>query len=564
MPRKATSAEPLAEYVRKRDFTATPEPKGAKRSASTTLRFVVQKHRASRLHYDFRLEAGGVLASWAVPKGPSLDTHERRLAMHVEDHPYDYRTFEGIIPDGNYGAGAVIVWDEGTYTLAEGSDPVEEIANGKIKFIMSGKKLHGMFSLVKIKSKNGESGDPWLLIKDKDQYVDPNYDVNDHPESATSGKTLDDIAASKNPKTWQSNRTADEPAKKTRTPAKAPVAKKAPVKKTPVKKTPAPRAKAEPMPGAITPMLATLVDAPFDDDAWLFEVKWDGFRAIATIDADGTVALTSRNGLDLLRRFKDLAGIGAGFSTLPIVVDGEICALDAEGRSSFQALQQVDMNARAQQRTPLTFVAFDLIYAEGRDLRALPLEERKAKLESLIVPGHDVLYSQHIIGRGKEFFELAQREQLEGIIGKRRDSPYRSTRSRDWFKIKAKHEEEFVIGGWTEPKGSRSNFGALLLGQYDGKKLVFSGQVGTGFNQKLLREIGAELKRRERETSPFEEIPRMRPAPHFVKPELVAQIAFHEWTGDGLLRQPVFLGLRADKSASEVSRERPKTSLRRA
>ena len=562
MPRKAISEEPLAEYVRKRDFTATPEPKGAKRSASTTLRFVVQKHRASRLHYDFRLEAGGVLASWAVPKGPSLDTHERRLAMHVEDHPYDYRTFEGIIPDGNYGAGAVIVWDEGTYTLAEGTDPVAEIANGKIKFIMRGKKLRGMFTLVKIKSKIGESGDPWLLIKDKDEFVDPGYDVNDHPESATTGKTLDDIAASKNPKTWKSNRTAAEPAKKT--PVNKAPANKAPAETAPAKRAPVKRTKAEPMPTAITPMLATLVDAPFDDSGWLFEVKWDGFRAIATIDADGTVALTSRNGLDLLKRFTDLAGIGAAFSSLPVIVDGEICALDAQGRSSFQALQQVEMNARTQSRTPLTFVAFDLIYAEGRDLRSQPLEERKAKLEALIVQGHDVLYSQHIIGRGKDFFELAQREALEGIIGKRRDSPYRSTRSRDWFKIKAKHEEEFVIGGWTEPKGSRSNFGALLLGKYDGKKLVFSGQVGTGFNQKLLREIGAELKRLERETSPFDAVPRMRPAPHFVKPDLVAQIAFHEWTADGLLRQPVFLGLRMDKSASEVTRERPNTSLRRA
>src|ERR1700761_5510784 len=201
---KAKAGEALAEYDRKRDFNATPEPKGKKRASSKTLRFVVQKHHASRLHYDFRLEAGGVLASWAVPKGPSLDTHERRLAMHVEDHPYDYRTFEGIIPSGNYGAGSVIVWDEGTYTLAEGTDPVEEIAGGKIKFILNGKKMHGMFSLVKIKPKGGESGDPWLLIKDTDEFVDPSYDVNDHPESATSGKTLDDLKANPRAKKWQS------------------------------------------------------------------------------------------------------------------------------------------------------------------------------------------------------------------------------------------------------------------------------------------------------------------------------------------------------------------------
>jgi bifunctional non-homologous end joining protein LigD len=542
MPRKAKAPEPLAEYARKRDFEATPEPKGKKRAASSELHFVVQKHRATRLHYDFRLEAGGVLASWAIPKGPSLDTHERRLAMHVEDHPYDYRTFEGIIPKGNYGAGEVIVWDEGTYTLAEGDDPVEEIAKGKIKFILHGKKLHGMFSLVKIKNKGGESGEPWLLIKDKDEFVDPEYDVNDHPESATTGKTLDDIAGSTTAKKWQSNRSA-EPAKK----------------RTAVK-----RVKADPLPRNITPMLATLVDAPFDDPAWLFEVKWDGYRAIATVEADGTLTLTSRNGLDLLKRFKDLGSISGAFRSLPVVVDGEICAIDAEGRSSFQALQQADIAVRGKGRTPLTYVAFDLLYADGRDLRSLPLEERKARLEKLIVPDRGVMYSKHIVGRGKEFFELAQRESLEGIIGKRRDSPYRAGRSRDWFKIKAKHEEEFVIGGWTEPKGSRSEFGALLLGYYEGNKLIFAGQVGTGFNQKLLREIGAELRKRERKTSPFEAVPRMKPDPHFVKPELVAQIAFAEWTHDGLLRQPVFLGLRLDKPAAEVTREQAQPSLRTA
>jgi len=499
MARKAKAAEPLAEYVRKRDFTATPEPKGKKRSASTALRFVVQKHHASRLHYDFRLEAGGVLASWAIPKGPTLDTRERRLAMHVEDHPYDYRTFEGIIPAGNYGAGEVIVWDEGTYTLAEGTDPVAEIAKGKIKFIMHGKKLNGMFTLVKIKGKGGQDGDPWLLIKDKDEFVDPNYDVNAHPESAKSGKTLDDIAGSKSAKQWKSNRAA------------APAKKSAPVK----------RAKTDPLPRNPTPMLATLVDAPFDDPGWLFEVKWDGYRAIASIDAAGKVTLTSRNGLDLLKRFHELSSIGTAFRSLPVIVDGEICALDAAGRSSFQALQQVDVAARVTKngsRTPLTFVAFDLLYADGRDLRDVPLEERKTKLEKLIVPGHAVMYSKHIIGEGRAFFALAQREGLEGIIGKRRDSPYRMSRSRDWFKMKAKHEEEFVIGGWTEPKGSRSDFGALLLGYYENGKLVFSGQVGTGFNAKLLRDIGAELRKRERKTSPFVEVPRMKPEPHFVKP----------------------------------------------
>jgi bifunctional non-homologous end joining protein LigD len=528
---RAGTADPLAEYARKRDFAATPEPKGKKRSASTALRFVVQKHRATRLHYDFRLEAGGVLASWAIPKGPSLDTHERRLAMHVEDHPYDYRTFEGVIPGGNYGAGEVIVWDEGTYTLAEGSDPVAEIAAGKIKFVLAGTKLHGMFTLVKIKNRGGESGDPWLLIKDHDEFVDPSYDVEAHPESAVTGKTLADIKGDRKAKTWQSDRPASAPAK--RAPRKA---------------------KADPVPRDVKPMLATLVDKPFDDSAFVFEVKWDGYRAIASIDAAGTVALTSRNGLDLLERFRDLASIGTAFNTLPIVVDGEICVLDERGRSSFQALQRY-MQAPRGKKPPLTYVAFDLLYADGRDVRALPLTERKAKLEAAIVPDRGVLFSKHIDANGTAFFALAEREGLEGIIGKRRDSPYRATRSREWVKIKAKHEQEFVIGGWTDPKGSRAAFGALLLGTYDDGKLIYAGNVGTGFDAKLLREIGAELQKRAVDDSPFVAVPRMRPAPHFVRPELVAQIAFAEWTDDGLLRQPVFLGLRVDKPARDVVRE---------
>jgi bifunctional non-homologous end joining protein LigD len=498
MARTKKAPEPLAEYARKRDFTATPEPKGAKRGASKALRFVVQMHRASHLHYDFRLEAGGALASWAVPKGPTLDTRERRLAMQVEDHPYDYRTFEGVIPAGNYGAGEVIVWDEGTYALAEGDDPVAEIAHGKIKFVLHGTKLRGMFTLVRIKPKDGERGDPWLLIKDRDEFADPDYDPAAHPESAKSGATLAAL-------------------------------------------------KAQPLPRDVKPMLATLAAAPFDDPAWGFEVKWDGYRAIATLDARGGVTLTSRNGLDLLKRFPGLASMGAAFRSLPVIADGEICALDERGRSSFQALQRGD--------AALTFVAFDLIYAEGRDLRALPLAERKLKLEALIVAGHGVLYSKHIAGTGTAFFAVAKREGLEGIVAKRLASPYRGTRSRDWLKIKAKHEEEFVIGGWTQPKGSRAHFGALLLGYYRDGALIFAGQVGTGFTQALLREIGADLKKRERKTSPFVELPALKPPPHFVKPDLVAQIVFAEWTDDGLLRQPAFLGLRVDKAARDVTRE---------
>jgi bifunctional non-homologous end joining protein LigD len=348
-----------------------------------------------------------------------------------------------------------------------------------------------------------------------------------------TGKTLADIAGNPKAKTWQSDRPA------------APAARKRPRP-----------AKADPIPHDVRPMLTTLVAQPFDDPRWVFEVKWDGYRAIASIDASGAVTLTSRNGLDLLARFPDLAGIGAAFRSLPAVVDGEICVLDERGRSSFQALQGA-LKAPRGKRPALTYVAFDLLYADGRDLRALPLEERKAKLAALVLPGHGVLYSQHIEGNGTAFFALARDENLEGIIGKRRDAPYRATRSREWVKIKAKHEEEFVIGGWTEPKGSRAAFGALLLGVYDGDALTYVGNVGTGFDGTTLDAVGAELRRRAVAASPFAApLPRMSPRPHFVTPDLVAQVAFAEWTDDGRLRQPVFLGLRIDKPAREVARER--------
>ncbi len=532
--------DPLEEYVRKRKFSQTPEPKGAPRRPSRKLRFVIQKHRATRLHYDFRLEAGGVLASWAVPKGPSLDTKERRLAMHVEDHPFEYRTFEGVIPDGNYGAGEVIVWDEGTYELAEGTDPVAEIAAGKIKFILDGKKLHGVFSLVKIKHAREQSGEPWLLIKDRDEFVDPAWNIDEHPQSAKTGKTLADVAAGRTTeKQWKSDRAA----------APSTATAKRVVRK----------AKIEPLPEITKPMLATLVDAPFDDPKWLFEFKWDGYRAIAVIDAHGAVRLTSRNGNDLLAQFGELRELGKAFGSLPIIVDGEICIIDERGRSSFQALQSRDKRFagdKTPSKTPVTFVAFDCMYADGRDLRAEPLEDRKTLLEKLIVPDHGVMYSKHVIGAGKKLYAFAAQEHLEGIIGKERASPYRSTRSREWVKIKAKRRQEFVVGGWTEPRGSRMAFGALLLGVYDGEKLMYAGHVGTGFDQVKLRAIGKQLKALETGASPFAFTPKTNTKAHWVEPSLVAEIEFAEWTRDAILRQAVFVGLRSDKNATDVVRER--------
>jgi bifunctional non-homologous end joining protein LigD len=517
----------LERYHEKRDFGATPEPRGGKIPAAKKLRFVIQKHDATRLHYDFRLEYDGVLASWAVPKGPSLDTTERRLAMHVEDHPLDYRDFEGVIPDKQYGAGPVIVWDRGTYGLAEGTDPGTEIAKGKIKFILSGKRMRGEFTLVRIKPKEGEKGDPWLLIKDHDKYVDPAYEVTQDLTSVKSGKTLEQIAADPRSRTWQSVPKKNAAAKSRRV------------------------AKIDPLPKIAQPMLATLIDAPFDDPAWLFEIKWDGYRGICTVDEKGKLTLISRNGNNLLQQFPEMAGLADAFSTLPIVVDGEIVALDENERASFGRLQEHQSDPGA-----LNFVAFDLLYADGRDVRQKPLEDRKELLQR-VIDDDLVIYSKHVIGEGVALFKQAQQLALEGIIGKRRDSTYQSRRTRDWVKIKAQLEQEFVVGGWTDPRGSRKGFGALLLGVYVGKALRYVGSVGTGFDAKALRETFAILEKTARATSPFDGEVDALGTTHWVTPTLVAQVRFTEWTRDDHLRQPAFLGFRTDKAVSEVVRERP-------
>jgi bifunctional non-homologous end joining protein LigD len=502
----------------------------------------VQEHRATRLHWDFRLEAAGVMPSWAVTKGPTMVAGEKRLAMQTEDHPLDYRTFEGVIPEGNYGAGEVIVWDEGFYDLFEGTDPVEQIAKGKLKIVLAGHKLKGLFTLVRMKPREGEHGKPWLLFKDHDDYDDPNWKVEEHAESVKSGKTLAELQRSrKDAPIWKSNRAASPDG-------------------TAVKRAARARVKVDPIPRDVKPMLATLVDEPFDDDRWLFELKWDGYRGIAVVEKD-KVTLTSRNGKDLLHQFPEMKELARAFRSIPVVVDGELCVLDERGRPSFQALQSRDKpEVRGMKRrkpSPVTFVVFDLIYADGRDLRERPLEERKRLLETIIVDERGVLYSKHFAGKGKELYELAVREQLEGIIGKVRTSPYRSgVRSREWVKIKAKQRQELVVVGWTEPRGSRKGFGSLLVGYYEKDEMRYAGHVGTGFDEKLLRDLMAKLKPLERKTSPFADAPKTNTPAHWVKPELVAEVEFAEWTREGILRQPVFLGLRIDKDPKTVVRER--------
>ena len=522
-----------------RDFKNTPEPSGeggAKPRAGRRLRFVVQMHRASRLHYDFRLEADGVLKSWAIPKGPTFDTREKRLAMHVEDHPLDYREFEGIIPKGNYGAGEVIVWDAGTYRLLEGDDTTAQIAKGSLKFELFGEKLHGGFALVKIKPRGGGEEDAWLLIKERDDSVDPDWKIEDHADSIKSGKTLAEVASDPSAPHWQSDRPASNPpARETRKKAIAP------------------------LPDIASPMLATAVDSAFDDPKWLFELKWDGYRAIVRIEADGSVSIASRNGNDFTTKFSELSSLATSFSERPLIVDGEIVVLDANGRPSFGALQErLDRFGRVSpEKTPVTFIAFDLLYGHGRDLRDEPLTARKAALESVLTGKGPAMYSKHVVGTGRDLYAMAAEHGLEGILGKRADSTYVSRRTRDWVKVKALKREEVVIAGWTEGKGSRDHFGALLTGVHEGDVLRFAGLVGTGFDAKKLAAIAKLMKPLERKTSPFENVPKIDGKPHWIEPTLVAEVSFSEWTREGSMRHPVFVAMRSDKDAKDVVRDRP-------
>jgi len=528
----------LEKYAKMRDFSKTPEPSDAppktKPSRGKRQRFVVQMHKASRLHYDFRLEDEGVLKSWAIPKGPSFDTHDKRLAMMTEDHPLDYRDFEGVIPKGNYGAGEVVVWDRGTYRLTEGTSTTEQIAKGSLKFELFGKKLHGMFALVHIKGRGGEEN-AWLLIKERDEFVDPAWKIEDHPESVKSGKTLADFAKDPRAPHWQSNKTS------------APSAK------------PVLQGRREAMPAIESPMLATPVDQPFDDPKWLWELKWDGYRALAQIDPEGHVALVSRNGQDFTPKFPELANLAEAFSERPLLIDGEIAVLDAHGKPSFGALQErLDRFGRTQpHKNSVTFVAFDLLYGNGRDLRNEPLEKRKAALEALLTGKGPVIFSKHVAGDGTKLFELARTQGLEGIVGKLRDSKYVTRRSRDWVKVKTLQRQETVVGGWTEGRGSRKAFGALLVGVYENDAFTFAGAVGSGFDAKKLETISAKLAPLERKTSPFAKLPPKTDTPvHWVKPALVAEVSFSEWTRDGLMRHPVFVALRSDREPRDIERER--------
>jgi bifunctional non-homologous end joining protein LigD len=610
----------LEEYRRKRDFNATPEPP-PKLDPKKGFRFVVQKHRASHLHYDFRLEIGGVLKSWAIPKGPSLDPADKRLAMMVEDHPVSYFDFEGIIPAGNYGAGTVEVWDMGTWeplldggkhSRAEMEKTAEALLNkGELKFRLNGKKLRGEFVLVKTRSRRpGSKGNEWLLIKHRDDAVEPGYSIDEYDGSVLTGRSLDEIAGDEGSREWQSNRAAAKGKqdwlaksiavhdKQERTVKQSRATKKTPSKSAKAKtsKTSDDKeahtsrrqdekavglrdriaslegAEKRPMPRMVRPMLATLVDEPFDDPEWLYELKFDGYRAVAFVE-DSKVRLVSRNQNEFTSAYPELAVIGKSIDPKQVILDGEICALDPQGRSSFSLMQQrtglsgeggsTIRNSRPD--IPIVYYAFDLLYVDGYSLFRVNLEHRKQLLRELLKPSELVRYSEHFED-GTKLYKAAAERELEGIIAKRKKSCYIEKRSREWLKVKITQMIECVIGGYTEPKGTREHFGSIVLGLYDDRgRLISVGQAGSGFTERTHAEMWSKLKKLETTKNPFATKVESSRRTHWVKPELVAQIKFTEWTHQGQsggikMRAPVFLGLRTDKKPEECRFEQVKNA----
>jgi bifunctional non-homologous end joining protein LigD len=509
----------LEEYRKKRRFDRTPEPAGEESDPGGEGVFVVQKHSARRLHYDFRLAINGTLKSWAVPKGPSLNSADKRLAVETEDHPLEYGGFEGKIPEGSYGAGTVMVWDRGTFAPDGNLDAAQQLKKGEIKFSLNGEKLRGSFVLVKLK--RSEKGNEWLMIKHKDAAEDPTWNVDEHDGSVLTGRVLDEIKEELAPKRSPSPLRPDElqDARKASTPSR------------------------------LEPMLATLADHPFSDPNWLFEIKWDGVRALAWID-DGALTLRARSGANITGHYPELASLPTALSLRQAVLDGEIAALDAHGRSDFERLQE-RMHVRAPaenlvSRVPVVFFAFDLLYCDGYDLRRSPLIERKQLLQRLLRTSEKFRFSDHQLQHGKELFELARDTGLEGIVAKRLDSPYVSERSMNWVKLKVTKTLDAVVGGWTAARTAAIPLGALLLGLYRGKKLRFIGHVGTGFDGKKLEELSGKLKELASTSCPFDAEPETNETPSWVSPDLVARVKFSGWTQENALRHPVFVALRED------------------
>ncbi len=515
---------PLVEYRRKRRFAETPEPRGKAAHKGEKI-FVIQKHAATRLHYDLRLEVGGVLKSWAVPKGPSLNPADKRLAIQVEDHPFEYRKFEGTIPAGNYGAGEVIIWDQGTYEPEGNATATEQIERGELKFRLHGQKLNGSFVLVRLRHSKGKN--EWLLIKHRDSYADPLWNVEEHSESVVSGRSL----GNKNRKSLEREKAAPPPAELR-------------------------GAQSAPMPDEISVTLAKLGDKPFSDPQWLFEIKWDGIRTVAFIEI-GKVRLSARSKRDVTVEYPEFQDLARHVRAGTAILDGEIVTLDENGRSNFQKLQNrfgvSNPSQKLVQSVPLTYYVFDLLYCNGFDLRKSPLLQRKELLRAVLLADERVRYSEHQMQKGKELFEAAKEQGLEGIVGKHIDSPYSGNRTPLWIKLKIVNELDAAILGWTAPRRTRQYFGALVLGLYDRKELKFIGSVGTGFDQKTQEEILGQLEKLKVQRSPLREPPKLREHVEWVRPSLVARVKFTNWTDDNHLRAPVYLSLRKDRSPEDCT-----------
>ncbi|HST06918.1 MAG TPA: DNA ligase D [Gemmatimonadaceae bacterium] len=557
--KKASAGTQLAEYRRKRDFSRTREPSGeriASPSRPGRLRFVIQKHAASHLHFDLRLELDGVMKSWAVPKGPSLDPSMKRLAMQVEDHPIDYNTFEGTIPKGEYGGGTVMLWDRGTYSAdAATSDDDEESAvrdglrRGDLKITFHGDRLHGSFALVRMKfARDGSSSKPqWLLIKHRDEFATDDDVVADNMTSVDTGRTMEEIASGKS-RVWRSNR---EP-KKVKT-ASRPAAK--------------PRKAAVPL----EPMYAS-IGSEIPGDGWTFEPKYDGIRVLAFATSD-EVKLITRNGKEKAKQFPEIVTALEKLTSQArrsFVLDGEIVALIDGEPARFQELQsrmhvkESHIIERHSSSTPAALILFDMLMDGDEVLLDEPWTERRAHLEKRIAKRvtKQLRITDSVAGDGTKMLDKAQREGWEGIIAKRTDSRYEpGNRSRNWLKLKIEFRQEFVVGGYTEPRNSREHIGAILLGYYDKDRFIYVGHTGGGFGRQSLADMYRKIHPLERKTSPFSETPKTNEKAHWVEPRVVVEVKFSEWTADRRLRQPIFLGVRDDKDAREVGVE--STSVQR-
>lgn len=548
----------LETYRQKRNFQSTPEPDG-KSAEATGNAFVIQKHDATRLHYDFRLEMDGVLKSWAVTKGPSLLPGEKRLAVHVEDHPLEYGDFEGTIPKGQYGGGTVLLWDQGTWSPI--GDPHKGYAKGHLEFELGGQKLAGRWHLVRMHGKPREKRENWLLIKGEDEFARMETDVDileERPESAKTGRSLEEVAENAAAKRVKARKPRKAATKSRSVPARTEPEVEAEVPDLAGIKG----ARKAPMPDFIEPMLATLVSSAPRGERWLHEIKFDGYRLLAHVEA-GRVKLLTRSGLDWIRKFGK--GVVTALQDLPLgsaIMDGELVVETSSGATDFSALQADLSTGRADR---FIFYVFDLPYLDGYDLGSLPLIERKRLLEKLIPPGNaTVRLSGHIDESGAMVLQHACRLSLEGIVSKLRDAPYRPGRGKSWVKSKCSARQEFVIGGYVPSTVSRKGIGSLALGVYEGGKLQHVGRVGTGFSADVAELLQAKLERLRTDEKPFENAltAEEQRGVRYVRPELVAEVEFRAWTADGHLRHASFRGLREDKMAKEIAREAPKATAK--